>query len=192
MSTRNALVATAILAAGVAGSFAFAEGRDANSKSAVVARAATAPAPLGAVHALPAPDGPGILTLLGVEKGNSGATTTKLDYATVDALAHERLVVDEPFVHRKVSFTGVRLGEFMRAAGFPRATTRLAMHAVDDYHVDLPVSGLTKHAYLATRSGGKPIPIANGGPVRLVFRGTDGLAKNSDNWIWSIDRIKAG
>ena len=65
------------------------------------------------------------------------------------------------------------------------------MHALDDYHVTLPLAQLAASgAVLATRSGGRAIAIDEGGPVRLVFPGGTRLGRNSDNWIWSVDWIR--
>jgi hypothetical protein len=189
MSTRAALATIAVFTALAGATFAVVTSQDSATVRAPLAPHATA---VAAVQPLPAPQGRSILTLLGVKKGNSGASTTKLDYATVDGLAHERVVVYEPFVKRNVTFTGIRVSEFIRATGFPPATARLAMHAVDDYNVDLSVAAMSGQGFLATRAGGKSMTVAKGGPVRLVFLKKGGLANNTDNWIWSIDRIKAG
>jgi hypothetical protein len=66
----------------------------------------------------------------------------------------------------------------------------LYMHALDDYHVDLPIAGLQQAGYVATRIDGKKIPIAMGGPVRLLFSGNGRLARDTDNWIWSFDSAR--
>jgi hypothetical protein len=194
MSTRAAIAAVATVAAVAVGGFAYANTRDDGSGAgpAANAKAARTAAPALVARKFALPKGHSILTLVGVANGNSGATTTKLDYATVDRLADERVVVFEPFLKRNVTFTGIRMSKFIRLTGFPGSgKARLAMHAADDYHVSLLATGLAAHAFLATRANGKPMALAKGGPVRLVFLGTGTLADNTDNWIWSIDRIKA-
>jgi hypothetical protein len=191
MSTKTTLAPLAMLVVAGAASLAFLTGCGSDPVAPTGAKAAPVAAePI--TRALPAPQGRSILTLTGVGKGNSGPTTSKLDFATVDGLAHQRLVVLEPFLKKQVTFTGVRMDTFMKAAGFPAGTARLSMRAVDDYHVALGTADMGTNAFLATRADGKRIALAKGGPVRLIFTGKGKLAGNSDNWIWSVDRIKAG
>jgi hypothetical protein len=185
------LIGLAVLVTGVCAAGAFAIVRDTRDGPVKEISHAQAAIPAMQAKALPTPAGPTVLTLTGVKKGNSGPTTTKLDYATVDELAHEQVTVYEPFLKHEVTFTAVRVDQFLRLAGFPASVSRLRLRAVDDYHVALGVSALSATAFLATRSGGKPVPIAKGGPIRLVFRGKGTLAANSENWIWSIDRVSA-
>jgi hypothetical protein len=191
MSYRTAMIGLAVLVAGVCAAGALAVARDGGNAPAKAPDHAAKPTLAVPTKALPAPKGRTIMTLSGVEKGNSGPTTTKLDYATIDGLAHEQVTIYEPFLKHEVSFTAVRVSDFLRLAGFPASASRLRLHAVDDYHVSLGVSALSADAFLATRAGGKPVAIAKGGPVRLIFRGKGALAANSDNWIWSIDRVSA-
>lgn len=142
-------------------------------------------------EALPAPKGKTVLRVTGAVRGNSGPHTTKVDFATLDRLARERVTVHEPFLKRDIAFTGIRMGTLLQSAGVDASARRLYMHALDDYHVDLPVADLTDGALLATRENGRRIPLAAGGPIRLVFTGETKLARNTDNWIWSIDSIRA-
>jgi hypothetical protein len=138
---------------------------------------------------LAAPAGAPVLRIDGVAHGNVAAGVTKLDFKTLDGLARESLTVDEPFLKRKITFTGVRLGSLMRRLGVPASTRSLYMHALDDYHVVLPFAALSEDALLATRAGGRPIPVADGGPIRVVFPDGSKLGAVTDNWIWSLDRV---
>ena len=118
------------------------------------------------------------------------ARTTKVDFAGLDGLAREQVTIHEPFVKRDVTFTGVRVGELLRRAGGTPSARHLNLHALDDYSVTLPIQAVASEGLLATRSNGKPIPIARGGPIRLVFPAAGELAANTDNWIWSIDAMR--
>lgn len=140
---------------------------------------------------LPAPKGKPVLRLTGVTKGNAGPHTTKLDFATLDDLGREHVTIYEPFLKRKLSFTGIRMSRLLRLVGLPSSASALYMHALDDYHVNLPVGGVASDGFLATRVDGQPIRIAKGGPIRLLFTDDDGLGANTDNWIWSMDRVRA-
>ena len=122
-------------------------------------------------------------------RGNAGAIVTKLDFATLDGIAHTTLTVREPFLKRDVTFTGVPMGELLSRAGAEPASKSLYQHALDDYHVDLSFAGVAADAMLATRANGKPIPIADGGPIRIVFTSGSKLGALTDNWVWSIESI---
>jgi hypothetical protein len=143
-----------------------------------------------AVEPFPAPKGESSLRIAGVEHGNVAAHVTKVDFATLDRVARERRTVREPFVKHDVEFTGLRIGEVLERAGGQGSAGSLFIHALDDYHVELAISDIASDALLATRADGKPIPIAQGGPIRLVFTSKGGLAANTDMWIWSIDSMR--
>ena len=117
--------------------------------------------------------------------------TTELDFRTLDGLARESMTVHEPFLKRKMTFTGVRLGALLQRAGIAASTRGIYMHALDDYHVELPFAELRRDALLATRAGGRPIPIADGGPVRVIYPDGSELGAITDNWIWSVDSMAA-
>ena len=150
---------------------------------------AAVPEPV-AVKPLPAPSGERILRIRGVETGNVSATETAVDFATLDRAATDKLTIREPFVKRKMTFSVVPMGELLQRAGADPAARKLYMHALDDYHVDLPMAGLKDAGFLATRVDGKKIPIAKGGPIRLLFSGHGKLARDTDNWIWSLDSVR--
>jgi hypothetical protein len=158
--------------------------------------ASSAPAPTAvvaepvSVKPLPAPSGERVLRIKGVKDGNVSATETAVDFATLDRAATKKLTILEPFVKRKMTFSVISMGELMQRAGVDPSARELYMHALDDYHVNLPVAGLKDAGFLATRLDGKKIPIAKGGPVRLLFTGNGKLARDTDNWIWSFDSAR--
>ena len=162
---------------------------DADRARGADAPALAVPEPV-AVKPLLAPKGEPILRIKGVKSGNVSASATELDFATLDQAATETLTIREPFVKRKMTFTGIPMDELLRRAGVDPSARSLYMHALDDYHVDLPIAGLKAAGFLATRADGQKIPIAKGGPVRLVFRGHGELARDTDNWIWSFDSAR--
>jgi hypothetical protein len=143
------------------------------------------------VKALPAPAGDAVLRITGVARGNVTARTTKVDLATLDAVGHESVTVHEPFLKHDVTFTGVRMSKLLLRAGVSPSARTLRMHALDDYQVDLPIAEFATDGMLATRADGKPIPIAKGGPIRLIFTASSAIAANTDNWIWSLDSVQA-
>jgi hypothetical protein len=171
---------------------AFMTMRDSTPEAAGTPRAAAATADKSSadVEPFPAPKGKGLLRITGVEHGNVAAHKTVVDFATLDRLAHERRTIREPFEKRNVEFTGLRIDELLARAGGQGSAGSLLMHALDDYHVELRISEIASDAMLATRANGKPIPIAKGGPIRLVFTSQGGPAANTDMWIWSIDAMR--
>jgi hypothetical protein len=126
-----------------------------------------------------------------VAHGNVSARTTKVDLATLDAVAHASVTVHEPFLKRDVTFTGVPMSKLLLRAGVNASARTLHMHALDDYHVDLPIAEIATDGMLATHADGQLIPIAKGGPIRLIFTARSAIADNADNWIWSLDSLKA-
>ena len=150
----------------------------------------TAPTEPVAVKPLPAPKGERVLRIQGVKDGNVSATETAVDFATLDRAASDEITIVEPFVKRKMTFSVIPMGELLQRAGVDPSARELYMHALDDYHVDLPIAGLKDAGFLATRLDGKKIPIAKGGPVRLLFSGNGKLARDTDNWIWSFDAAR--
>ena len=153
------------------------------------APAAAVPEPV-AVKPLPAPTGERVLRISGVKTGNVSATVTELDFKTLDRAATDEITIVEPFVKRKMTFTGIPMAELLQRAGVDPSARSLYMHALDDYHVDLPIAGLKAAGFVATRVDGKKLPIAKGGPVRLLFSGHGKLARDTDNWIWSFDSAR--
>ena len=159
-------------------------------------RAGSAPTPAPAVakpvavKPLPAPSGERVLRIKGVKAGNVSDTETAVDFATLDRAASDELTILEPFVKRKMTFNVIPMGELLQRAGVDPSARKLYMHALDDYHVDLPIAGLKDAGFLATRVNGKKIPIAKGGPIRLLFSGNGKLARDTDNWIWSFDSAR--
>jgi hypothetical protein len=181
-----AVVAVAVVAGG-----ALALSSTGPSKGATAAPTRPVAKRLAPAKPLPAPLGDPVLRITGVTRGNVGALTTKVDLATLDAVAHQSVSVYEPFLKHDVTFTGVRMSELLRRAGVKASARTLHMHALDDYHVDLPIAAFAADGILATRADGKPIPIAKGGPIRLIFTAASAVAANTDNWIWSVDAVQA-
>lgn len=138
--------------------------------------------------AVPAPQRQ-VLRVSGVTGGNAGATT-RFDLATLERLPQVRVTLDEPFRNRRMTFTGPLVEDVLDVAGAPADATLSRWHALDDYRLRLGVPDLVRdRAVLATREGGRPIAVAEGGPIRVVFPDGVPLGRNDDNWIWSVDAV---
>lgn len=141
---------------------------------------------------IPAPSGKTILRVTGVETGNAGAHATEADFRTLERMPQVKVRVREPFLKRDVNFSGVRVTDLLAIMSVPAAAGDVAMHALDDYHVGFTQSQLTSSgAVLATRADGARMPIKEGGPIRIVLTRPGKLTDNTDNWIWSVDRMRA-
>ena len=191
MPLRLALVSLVVLISAAAALFAWQAGSpktDGTAGSADAPDTGSNPAPTGS---LAAPKGAVVLTLSGVTKGNTRGHVSKVDFATLDKLAREEVTVYEPFLKRDVSFRAISVPDLLTASGVPASAGLLSMQALDDYHVDLQIDELASTGYIATRADDELMAVKDGGPIRLILTGDDPLAANTDNWIWSLNRIQA-
>jgi hypothetical protein len=179
-----ALTATALVAAAAVIVFQPWASAERSERGAPVEERAAALVPFAPPTAKP------VLTVTGVARGNVGRHVTRVDFATLDRLATRTVTIHEPFLKRDVEVSGIPMDEVLRRTGAGTSAREVKLHALDDYEVGLPVSGIVSDALLATRLNGAPMKIAKGGPIRLVFTAESKLAANTDNWIWSIDSIR--
>jgi hypothetical protein len=125
-----------------------------------------------------------VLTVTG---GRHGALSLTL--AGLEALGTTAITVDEPFVKRRESFTGVPMSAVLDRAGIS-GTTRINTHALNDYDYANIASAFTdSHALIATHVDGAAIPLDQGGPIRIVFPDGTPLSDVLDAWNWSLQSI---
>lgn len=111
-----------------------------------------------------------------------------VDLASFDALPQQTLTTFEPFVKKDITFTGVGFADLLDAAA--ASGSSVTVHALDDYVRTMDAAVLREPGVLlATRQAGELIPIAEGGPVRLVFPDGSEAGADSDLWVWSVDLI---
>ncbi len=136
---------------------------------------------------LPAPTGEVVLTVAGAEG------VVDADLAGIEGLGTVTTKVYEPFIEADVEFTGVPVDVVLAAAGVP-LDAPLTWVALDDYEVSFTrAAAAAEGALLATRQDGAPIPVADGGPIRVVFPQPDApLARDLNLWIWSARRVEVG
>ncbi len=147
-------------------------------------RAEGPPAPV------PAPAGKPVLTLKGaVTNPNHGAAVV-FDLPTLEAMATATTQTHEPFVKKDMTFTGVPMADLLARAGIKSSATKVRLHALDDYKVELAMADFAdRRVLLATKAEGERIPVAKGGPIRLIFPADSPVGKNRDLWIWSVDSM---
>lgn len=138
---------------------------------------------------LPSAVGKVVLTLSGLTADPSKRAAVSIDLATLDAMSTVEDDIYEPFVKKTVHFTGVPLAALLARVGVTQG--QVLLHALDDYTFNSTVAALTaSQALIATTADGKPIPLAAGGPIRIVFPDGTALAKKTAAWVWSLDSIK--
>lgn len=139
---------------------------------------------------VPTPSGKPVLTITGAVTNYNDGSAVAFDLSTLDAMATVTTNIYEPFVKKDLKFTGIPVIDLLARAGITPVATKVQLHALDDYKVDLKVSDIADRDILvATKADGARIPVGTGGPIRLVFPADSAIGKNKDMWIWSIDSI---
>jgi hypothetical protein len=148
------------------------------------------PAKAVAPSPVPAPTGKPVLKLTGALSNHNQGTALAFDQKALDSMATESATLHEPFVKKDIKFTGIPMSALLTRAGISPHASTVQMHALDDYKVDFKVADLmAPGVLLATRADGAPIPVAEGGPILLVFPPDSAAGKNRDIWIWSVDSV---
>ena len=130
------------------------------------------------------PPGPDevVLTLIGATE--VGLTMSDL---AVRATTVVRLL--EPFVQQEQTFDVVPLAELLALADVGTGDT-IDTIALNDYRYrDTVAALLAADALLAVGRDGAPIPMNEGGPIRLVFAEDSSYFSFLDAWNWSLRTI---
>lgn len=139
--------------------------------------------PYGGFAVAPPADDEVVLTLV-------GTSTVELTYAEVIDLADVELTIDEPFVNRTETFTGVALSDLFDLVGIVPTDT-VDTVALNDYHYpDSAQAFIDAQGVLAVLRDGEPIPMDQGGPLRIIFADDSSYADVLDAWNWSIRSIE--
>jgi hypothetical protein len=140
---------------------------------------------------VPAPVGPVVLTMTGkIGQRNDGAQL-RLDAAQLDQLGRVQVAVFDPWVKKDLQLQGTWLNELIDVAQPTPEAQKIHITALDDYQIDLSLAEIRAGGILlATKTGaGEPIPIADGGPLRIVFVGGVPSGASADQWIWNLAMI---
>lgn len=142
------------------------------------------PLPSAFDDGVPTPDGEVVLTV------TTGGQDHDWDLATLELLEQHDLSIHEPFVEEDHTYTGPLWADVLRASGVDLSAAETAeMVALDDFVADIPVTPAALDDLLLARlEDGAPIPIEDGGPIRLVFPPGNPAGDNANNWIWSVRR----
>ncbi|KAA0109875.1 molybdopterin-dependent oxidoreductase [Mycolicibacterium sp. P1-5] len=130
----------------------------------------------------PAPNSP-VLAVVG------GTTPLSLTLDQLNSLGSATISIDEPFVNKRETYSGVPLATVLGKAGIPDTAT-IDTDAIDHYHyVSVVKPMVDSQALIATRRDGAPIPYDEGGPIRIVFPDGTPLSSVLDAWNWSLTSI---
>lgn len=140
---------------------------------------------------MPVPSGKPVLSLTGKISARNQAAAFVFDQPMLQQLGVRQVRLYEPWTKQNLDFRGVWLADLLAIAGVQADATTLRIVALDDYAVDLSLTDIRAGGImLATQAGdGKQIPVADGGPTRVVYMGGVKAGANPDQWIWSIKTI---
>ena len=139
--------------------------------------------PYGAPSIDPPAPGEPILTVSG------GTAPLALTLDELNAIGGTTVTVDEPFVKKRQTFSGVPIAALMAKAGIPDSAT-IETVALNDYRYSSTVGPLVaSQALIATARNGAPIPYDQGGPTRIIFPDGTPLSSVLDAWNWSLTSI---
>jgi hypothetical protein len=115
-----------------------------------------------------------------------------MSYSFDDLTARETksLKIFEPFDKADTEFTVIDFGQLLVDSGLSQED-RIVTIAINDYRYTDTVSNfMSKNAYLALLENNKPIPVTEGGPVRIVFDTSSEYYGFLDAWNWSLSSIE--
>jgi hypothetical protein len=125
-----------------------------------------------------------VLTISGAE--NRDYTMGEL----VDAATQE-ITILEPFVKRVETFKGVPLSVLFNENGLT-SSSQVTTIALNDYRYTDSVDAFTgSNGILAVSRDGAPIPMDEGGPIRIVFPEDSPYFTFLDAWNWSLRSIES-
>ena len=120
----------------------------------------------------------------------NGEETIELTYSELQTRASVTYDILEPFVLREESFTGVLLEELAAEAGIA-SDARVETVALNGYqYADTLAALVDSGAIVAVARDGEPIPMDEGGPIRLVYPTDSEYADFLDAWNWSLRTIE--
>lgn len=175
------------LGAVLAGCSTASDGPSQGSSSPTASPSASSTSPYGTLTIDPAgPDDP----VLEVDGGSSGHQSFTM--VQLEALGTTTITVDEPFVKKRQSFTGVPLSTILTKAGIAGGV-KITTHALNDYDYANVASAFTgSEAIVATQRDAARIPLDQGGPIRLVYPDGTPMSGVLDAWNWSLASIATG
>lgn len=118
-------------------------------------------------------------------------TVLDVDYSLEELAgrAARSLEIFEPFDQADTEFTVIDLGQLLLDSGLTE-TDEIVTVALNDYrYTDTVQAFIETGALLALYENGQPIPVSEGGPVRIVFDESSSYYGFLDAWNWSLSYI---
>ena len=133
-------------------------------------------------------DPPGPTDVVLKVSGPGGTKEFTMDQLT--ALGTKDLTIYEPFVKRNIAFTGVPMAAIFDTVGIS-GDVRVNTTALNDYSYDKSTAAefTGSDGLIAVAQEGKPVPVDQGGPIRIIFPDGTKLSKNLDAWNWSLSEM---
>ena len=133
-------------------------------------------------------DPPGPTDVVLTVTGPGGTKQFTMDQLT--ALGTKDLTIFEPFVKRNIAFTGVPMAAIFATVGI-EGDVRLNTEALNEYIYDKSTAAdfVESDGLIAVAQEGKPVPVDQGGPIRIIFPDGSQQAKNLEAWNWSLEKI---
>lgn len=120
----------------------------------------------------------------------AGSKTVDYTMGELKAMADQKISILEPFVKKHQSFEGVTLKSLLEASGIS-PSEKVDTVALNQYEFADTAQNLeSADAILAVARDSQPIPMDEGGPIRLVFGSKSKYFTYLDAWNWSLRTIK--
>lgn len=139
------------------------------------------------------PSGKVILTIEGEIATSNAEGKAQFDQAMLEALPGREIRTRTPWTEGTTTFEGPLGMALLEAVG--ARGSRLAITAINDYSVEVPVSDLERHKVIfALRQNGELLKVRDKGPLFLVYPFDEDPALNSEviqsRSIWQIRSIR--
>lgn len=133
-------------------------------------------------------DPPGPTDVVLTVTGPGGTKEFTMDQLA--ALGTKDVTIFEPFVKRNIAFTGVPMAAIFDTVGI-EGDVRLNTEALNEYIYDKSTAAdfVESDGLIAVAQEGKPVPVDQGGPIRIIFPDGSTQAKNLEAWNWSLEKI---
>lgn len=176
--------ASVALCALVLGLAACSKSESSTSTTAKANKATTTSNPYGAGKV----DPPGPTDVILTVTGPGGTKEFTMDQLT--ALGTKDVTIFEPFVKRTISFTGVPMATIFDTVGIA-GDVKVNTEALNEYVYDKSTAAdfVGSDGLIAVAQEGKPVPVDQGGPIRIIFPDGTKLSKNLDAWNWSLEKM---
>jgi hypothetical protein len=120
----------------------------------------------------------------------SGAKSVDYTMGQLKDMADQSVTIVEPFVKKRQSFSGIAIQALLESAGV-QPKDKVDTVALNEYEfADTAANFEAAGAIIAVSRDNQPIPMDEGGPIRLVFDTNSKYFSYLDAWNWSLRTLK--